>query len=135
MYAEGLHSGSEDEEDILMNVNAVVGTVVEYSSRFYNKEPYHNSALTGKAWVWELLTGHPDRIKCELGVRLHVFEKLLNKLKELGYEDTNNVTLEEQLSIFLYSCVTALKLTVPHVGERFQRSSNTITRYLSDFKQ
>ena len=114
-----------------MNVNAVAGTDVEYSSRFYNKQPYQNSALTGKACVLKLLTGHPERIKCELGVRHHVFQKLLNKLKELEFKDTNNVTLEEQLSIFLYSCVTGLT----HVGERFQRSSNTTTRYLFDFKQ
>ncbi|KAG2342370.1 hypothetical protein BDR05DRAFT_886446 [Suillus weaverae] len=26
------------------------------------KIPYHTSALTGQAWILELMTGHPDRI-------------------------------------------------------------------------
>jgi hypothetical protein len=126
-HSEGSDSGGE-EGPILMTVNAVAGAVMEYSSSFYNKEAYHTSALTGQGWVSELLNGHPDRIKCELGVRLQVFQILINTLKQQGYNDSNNVTLEEQLSIFLYTCVTGL--TVPHVAERFQRAGNTITRYL-----
>ena len=38
------------------------------------------------------------------------------------------VTLEEQLSIFLYTCVTGLM--VQHVGERFQQVNNTIAKYV-----
>jgi hypothetical protein len=37
------------------------------------KIPYHTSALTGKGWVLELMTGHPDRIWHNLGVNLEVF--------------------------------------------------------------
>ncbi|KIK73416.1 hypothetical protein PAXRUDRAFT_37870, partial [Paxillus rubicundulus Ve08.2h10] len=40
------------------------------------------------------------------------------------------VSVEEQLGIFLYTCVTGLSSC--HVGERFQRSPDTVTRY---FKQ
>lgn len=32
--------------------------------------PYHTSALSGSAWVMELLLGHPERIRCELGMRI-----------------------------------------------------------------
>jgi len=32
------------------------------------REPYHTSILTGEGWVMELLAGHTDRIRCELGV-------------------------------------------------------------------
>jgi hypothetical protein len=46
---------------------------VLYSSPLYLKQDYHTSSLTGKAWVNELIHGHPDRIWTELGVRLHVF--------------------------------------------------------------
>ena len=90
------------------------------------REPYHTSALTGEAWVVELLTGHPDRIRCELGVRHHVFAKLISDLRELGYTNSRYVSLEEQLAIFLYACVTGL--TIRHIGERFQRSNETISR-------
>jgi len=41
------------------------------------KIPYHTSALTGQAWVLELMTGHPDRIRHNLGMNLEVFEELL----------------------------------------------------------
>jgi hypothetical protein len=76
--------------------------------------------------VMELITGHPDRIRCELGVNLHVFEKLVQDLRTLGHSDSRYVSLEEQLSIFLYTCVTGL--TVRHVAERFQRSNATISK-------
>jgi hypothetical protein len=92
-------------------------------------QPYHTSILTGGGWLIELLLGHPDRIRCELGVRKHVFEALVNELRSMGYGDNRSVCLEEQLGIFLYSCVTGL--TVRHVGERFQRSNETVARCVS----
>lgn len=58
---------------------ALVNTVVATASDILLSEPatntplpYHTSALSGIAWVHELLNGHPDRIKNELGVRKHV---------------------------------------------------------------
>jgi hypothetical protein len=91
-------------------------------------EPYHTSALTGQEWVMELIVGHPKRIRCELGVHAHIFESLINDLRSLGHTDSRYVSLEEQLAIFLYTCVTGL--TVRHVGERFQRSNDTISRFV-----
>ena len=92
-------------------------------------QPHHTSILTDARWLMELLLGHPDRIRCELGVRKHVFEALINELRSMGYGDNRYVCLEEQLGIFLYTCVTGL--TSRHVGERFQRSNDTITRCIS----
>src|ERR1700678_1185428 len=89
-------------------------------------EPYHTSILTGQAWVLELLTGHPERIRCELGVHRHVFIALISELREMGLQNSGFVSLEEKLSIFLYCCVTGL--TIRHVGERFQRSNETISK-------
>lgn len=91
------------------------------------RQPYHTSILSGQAWVQELLHGHPRRIRTELGVREHVFRQLIFTLYHLGHRDSKYVTLEEQLAIFLYTCVTGL--TSQHVGERFQRSGETISRY------
>jgi hypothetical protein len=92
----------------------------------HTKEPYHTSVLSGEGWVMELVAGHPDRIRCELGVRRRVFTELLAQLRTLGYTNSKTVSLEEQVAIFLYTCVTGL--TIRHVGERFQRSNNTISR-------
>lgn len=88
--------------------------------------PYHTSALSGQAWVLELLAGHPDRIRCELGVSVEVFHDLITHLQDLGYTRTRYVSLEEQLAIFLYMSVTGL--TIRHVGERFQRANETISK-------
>lgn len=99
------------------------------------KEPYHTSILSGQGWVEELLHGHPNRIRTELGVSKEVFNALIFKLREMGHSETKYVSLEEQLAIFLYACVTGL--TVRHLGERFQRSNATISKYvqfIGDYK-
>ncbi|KAJ6535882.1 hypothetical protein B0H10DRAFT_1858515 [Mycena sp. CBHHK59/15] len=43
----------------------------------YIKEDLHTSALSGCAWLNELLVGHPDRIYIALGMRQHVFLALV----------------------------------------------------------
>ena len=93
---------------------------------FYVKEPYHTSILTGHGWVTELLEGHPNHICTELGVSKEVFLALISELQDQGYTNSKYVTLEEQLAIFLYASVTGL--TVCHIGERFQRSNETISK-------
>ena len=92
------------------------------------REPYHTSILTGEGWVLELLTGHPERIYAELGVHHHVFYALIAELKAAGHSDSRHVTLEEQLAIFLYASVTGL--SIRHLGERFQRSNETISKFV-----
>jgi hypothetical protein len=92
------------------------------------RTPYHTSILTGEAWVYELIYGHPDRIRHNLGVDCDVFNALLHVLHRNGFVlSRNGVSVEEQLGIFLYTCVTGLSSRL--VGERFQRSPDTITRY------
>jgi hypothetical protein len=91
-----------------------------------NPQKYHTSILSGYAWVLELITGHPNRIRCELGVSTEDFLALIAELCHLGHQDSRRVTLTEQVVIFLYMSVTGL--TVRHVGERFQRSNDTISR-------
>ena len=54
----------------------------------YIREPYHTSALSGEAWVLELLCGHPDQIRTELGVSLEVFNDLIQELHHLGYNNS-----------------------------------------------
>jgi hypothetical protein len=102
----------------------LTATAVLVDSMFI-REPYHTSILTGEGWVMELLSGHPNRIHCELGVSHDVFAALILELRDMGHGNSKYVSLEEQLSIFLYMCVTGL--TIRHVGERFQRSNETIS--------
>ncbi|KAJ3742751.1 hypothetical protein EV360DRAFT_57745, partial [Lentinula raphanica] len=72
-----------------------------------------------------LIHGHPDRIRNELGVHLHVYIALVEQLRSLGLKDSRYITLEEQVAIFLYMSVTGLSLQ--HVGERFQHANDTIS--------
>ena len=108
-------------------VNSVAATAVSFAQPLYDKTPYHTSALSGAAWVAELLEGHPKRIRCKLGVHKHVFAILIAYLQIIGITHSREVALQEQLAIFLYRCVTGLSIC--HVGERFQRTNDTITRY------
>ncbi|KAF9536914.1 hypothetical protein CPC08DRAFT_616927, partial [Agrocybe pediades] len=77
---------------------------VLYQSPSYWSQPYHTSALTGQAWVNELIHGHPDRIYNCLGMRLHTFTSFVAHLKLLGGLSTSRlgITVEEQAAIFLY---------------------------------
>lgn len=54
---------------------------------------------------------------------------LIVKLRALGVTDGKYVLLEEKLGIFLYTCVVSLAWVASRlVGERFQRSKDTLTR-------
>jgi hypothetical protein len=105
-------------------ITVLTGIVDDQSN--HTREPYHTSILTGEGWVMELLEGHPKRIRSELGVSRDVFLELIEELRGLGHENSRYVSLEEQLAIYLYMSVTGL--TIRHVGERFQRSNETISK-------
>ena len=55
------------------------------------KEPYHTSLLSGYAWLQELLWGHPEHIRTELGVHKDVFYALVRELQSMGHSDTRYV--------------------------------------------
>jgi len=69
-------------------INTVTFAAQIYAGLFYDKTPYHTSALTGEMWVEELMNGHPDHIKSELGMRLHVFVALVQALAAVGLKTT-----------------------------------------------
>lgn len=109
----------------------VIGiAAVLYANPSYWQQEYHTSALSGAAWVNELIHGHPDRIYNELGMRCHVFLAFVANLKLYGGLEVSKrgITVEEQAAIFLYTCVTGL--SIRHVGERFQHSNETISKYI-----
>jgi hypothetical protein len=111
---------------ITFQLSLLLPTLMSLIRRYYMKEPYHTSILSGYAWLQELLHGHPERIRTELGVHKEVFHALVRELQSMGHGNTRYVTLEEQLAIFLYTSVTGL--STRHVGERFQRANGTISK-------
>jgi hypothetical protein len=116
--------------EIVLTVGILLTTIipklVQVICALYVKQPYHTSILSGEGWVQELLTGHPKRIQCELGVTKQVFNQLIHELQSMGHTRSRYISLEEQLAIFLYTSVTGL--SVRHVGERFQRSNATVSK-------
>jgi hypothetical protein len=118
-------------------VTVFVGVIVSVLATLFKqahqsitmKIPYHTSILTSEGWVLELLTGHPRRIRTELGVSHVVFDKLISTLRSMGLHSSYRVSLEEQWSIFLYASVTGL--SVRHLGERFQWSNDTISQWVN----
>ncbi|KAF8221191.1 hypothetical protein L208DRAFT_1329672 [Tricholoma matsutake] len=99
-----------------------------FAAPLYDKEAYHTSALSGAAWVLELLEGHPGCICCELGVSKEAFWFLVAYLQQIRIQHSRGIFLEEQLAIFLYRCV--MGISVRHACERFQCSNDTISKYV-----
>ena len=95
---------------ITLQLSLLLPTLMHLIHCYYMKEPYHTSILSGYAWLQELLHGHPERIRTELGVHKEVFHALIRELQSMGHGDTRYVTLEEQLAIFLYTSVTGLSI-------------------------
>lgn len=108
-------------------INAIVIAAQVYVEPFYIKIPYHTSILIGEMWIQELLNGHPNQIKTELGMRCDVFIHFVQTLVLSGLKLGCSVSNEEQAAIFLYACVTGL--SIHHLGEHFQRSNGTISHY------
>ncbi|KAJ7934078.1 hypothetical protein B0H13DRAFT_1533850, partial [Mycena leptocephala] len=54
----------------------------------YCKTDLHTSALSGRAWLDELLSGHPDRIYIALGMHRHVFLALVVQLRAMGHMES-----------------------------------------------
>lgn len=106
---------------------AATVAVIDASWNRLNPEPYHTSALSGRAWVQELLNGHRDRMKDNLALRPIVFQRLEKELIiRGGLRHRQHVDTTEQLAIFLFQIVTNNSICT--TGERFQRSNETISR-------
>ena len=95
---------------ISLQLSLLLLTLMCLISRYYLKEPYHTSILSGYVWVQELLNGHPERIRTELGVHKEVFHAFIQELQSMDYGNSKYVMLEEQLTIFLYTSVTGLTI-------------------------
>ena len=118
---------------LLLGICAYVTTsmflaICLYSSSNHWKQPYHTFKLSGHAWVQELIHGHPERIQNELGMRVHVFVVFVGELRACGLKNTGYIQVKEQAAIFLYMCVTGLKIW--HVAEKFQHANDTISKYV-----
>jgi hypothetical protein len=88
----------------------------------------NTSILSGQAWLDELLQSqNPRRFYDRLGMKPHVFQKLVSVLEDRGLiEETKHMTTGEQVAIFLFTIITGN--SVRKIEERFQRSPDTISK-------
>ena len=128
-----IHAETQHCRQLVLLLMMVIAHVIFYYRLLFlskhEKILYHTSILMGGGWILELLTGHPDQIKTSLGVSHHAFNVLVQVMRESGFRDSHHgISVEEQLSIFLYTCVTGLSTC--HVAEWFQHSPTMISVYI-----
>jgi hypothetical protein len=103
--------------------------VLQYAHNHLFPEPYNTSILSGPEFMTYLLnSSHPDKMPTVLGASAHVFYKLLDMLISYGgLSDSREVDAIEKLGIFLW--LGRYNASIREIGERFQRSPDTIHRY------
>jgi hypothetical protein len=121
-----------DEETLAITtavIAACTAAVTIYHELYLSSEPYH-TGTPGYIWVQELINGNPRRFRDVLGINKHTFFLLLRALVSAsGFRDSRHVSIEEKLAIFLYAGRT--NLSTRQLAERFQHSTDTISRYAS----
>ncbi|XP_022038521.1 uncharacterized protein LOC110941203 [Helianthus annuus] len=113
--------------NFLLDSTYTCDLVAAYYYKHMYKEPCMTSPQTGLAWMMEVLNGNP--IRCVNAFRMHpnVFTKLCRELESnYGLQSSDRMSTCEKVGIFLYTL--ALGLSNRDVGERFQRSGETISR-------
>jgi hypothetical protein len=90
------------------------------------KEPQHDSALAGRAWLQEHLdSSSPHKFKDTFGVSRFVYLKALEKLCEHStLKDRCKIDMEEMLACFLYFIRT--NAGVRQMADRFNCSPETV---------
>jgi hypothetical protein len=132
-------STSPQIDSVILRQRSAIATaaiaVAFFSSEFLGLErpgprPMHTSILTGRRWLDEVLAGHPDRCRRELGMSALQFALLWAELVATAdLMDSRHVTAQEQLAIFVYWMVHGSSQR--ELQERFQRSGDTISKYLN----
>jgi hypothetical protein len=68
-------------------IATVLGAASAITSGNRDKRPMHTSILTGQRWLEELLNGHSTRFYNQLGMKKHIFCRLLSELQvKSGHE-------------------------------------------------
>ncbi|PWA67415.1 hypothetical protein CTI12_AA318620 [Artemisia annua] len=84
-------------------------------------------ADAGEVWMNEVLTGNP--IRCVNAFRMHptVFINICGELEsKYGVKSSDKMSVVEKVGVFIY--ILAVGVSNRDVGERFQRSGETISR-------
>ena len=124
---------SSDDDDHDMSLNLFNGMVVSALPHILRqpkpKEPQRTCTLSGQEWVEFLMAGNQHTIKDILRMNTDTFQSLAHVLAEGGLlrMDKMRCGVEEQLAMFLFVCGQRVNMHL--TGDRFQRSSETVSRH------
>ena len=98
------HGAENGQRDVdAMAAMAVFATCTWRRNRCRDPVPMHNSSLTSKMRVNEILNGHPQIIQGIISMEAGTFRALTDLLSSRALlSPTNNMTVDEQLFIFFY---------------------------------
>ncbi|XP_020575313.1 putative nuclease HARBI1 [Phalaenopsis equestris] len=109
---------------------AVAILLLDYYQRRTTRIPRMTSTFVGDRWVSEMLSGHPIRFRNIFRMTRTIFMDLLNELcLNHGLHGSSRTLSREVLAITLY--ILAQNESIRGAMERFQHSSETISRYFS----
>lgn len=125
---EDQEEAEEEEEDTIC-----IAAAIYYAERYlFERVACRDSALSGAAYVMEVLNGHRTRFRELFRMDRSVYDILRSELTSSAssayyLRPTSTVSVDEQLAIFLY--IVGQDQSNRSAQERFQHSGETISRY------
>ncbi|CAI9089475.1 OLC1v1024058C1 [Oldenlandia corymbosa var. corymbosa] len=101
----------------------------QWHERHRVKEPSIDYSIAREIYLRRLYYRNDRVCREQLRLNKHCFSVLCTNLKELGMKDSNHVTVEEVVAMFLY--VLSFNLTNRKVSFNFIRSGETVSRYFN----
>jgi hypothetical protein len=124
--------GSDDEMifirnnmQVIMEINTIMGGMMSIIA-IDTRQVKNDREFSGYEWIQSILQGHPDRCHDSFRMNVIIFLILCDKILEKRIVQTNEVTVEERVGMFLQ--ILGHSTTMRKVGEDFQRSLETIHR-------
>ena len=119
-------SDYDSKEEKFWIVFPLVGKMVAYFQRHYDKRPMRTSILCGKDYMAEVRDGNPTNCHDMFCVTLDLFYHLVDELKQHGYlKEGKGMYVQEAVAIFLY--IVGHNTRMRPVGDRFQHSTETVS--------
>ncbi|KAI0494201.1 hypothetical protein KFK09_024332 [Dendrobium nobile] len=123
-------SESPDIAKLKKVIIAALCLINEYYETYIYKTPCMTSLYRGDSWIGELLQGHPTRFHNMFRMSQTIFVYLLYDLENAhGLHGSSRTTAREVLAITLY--ILSHNESIRSTCERFQHSTETISRYFS----
>ena len=94
----------DSEEKEFWFVFPLIGKMVAYFQRHYDKCPQRTGILSGSDYMAKVRDGNPTNCHDMFCITLDLFYHLVDELKHYGYlkEGKGRVDVQESLAIFLY---------------------------------